>query len=118
MLLLWLTSTIVIATALHALRAKPLARHDPAAPNDARPSGLDLERRASAPQCPFCRQPIGSLRRAGAVRCASCDVLHHAECWSEHGGCSVLGCAREARSRRARGLLAPRPGGARAPAKA
>lgn len=42
-------------------------------------------------RCPFCREALeGALRR-----CAGCRTQHHEACWSEHGGCSLLGCVRE-----------------------
>jgi len=46
-------------------------------------------------RCPYCREEVAGETRV----CGTCDALHHAECWAEHGGCSVFGCAE-----------APRPG--------
>lgn len=41
--------------------------------------------------CPYCRFAI----KPGipVLECPRCRSLHHAECWSDNGGCSVLGCA-------------------------
>ena len=40
--------------------------------------------------CPYCRFPL----RSGVVaqRCKLCGALHHEDCWSDGGGCAVLGC--------------------------
>jgi hypothetical protein len=52
----------------------------------ARPSATDNETR-----CPFCRRDFEESREPKA-RCASCATPHHAECWSENGGCTIFGC--------------------------
>lgn len=39
--------------------------------------------------CRFCHDP---LARGAAVFCAGCLAPHHADCWREHGRCTVLGC--------------------------
>lgn len=44
-------------------------------------------------RCPFCHltfeeEDPGSPR----VRCAQCQTPQHADCWEEHGRCSVHGC--------------------------
>ncbi len=44
--------------------------------------------------CPYCRQPLAAPTDEAAVRCPACEVQHHTECWQEHGGCALLGCAR------------------------
>lgn len=54
---------------------------------DAAPRGPDP---VIALSCSYCR---GGLTRLGAVYCASCLAPHHPECFSEHGRCSVMGCA-------------------------
>jgi LSD1 subclass zinc finger protein len=41
--------------------------------------------------CPYCRFPL--KEGAQAVRCGSCHATHHADCWSDNGGCAVMGCA-------------------------
>lgn len=50
--------------------------------------------------CPYCRDavdPTGS--EAGA--CEACHTVHHAECLTEAGGCTVFGCASAAPRHRA-----------------
>ena len=40
--------------------------------------------------CPYCRFP---LKEGGAIAtCPSCNAVHHAECYTENGGCAVAGC--------------------------
>jgi hypothetical protein len=41
-------------------------------------------------RCPYCHD--GMLAEEGTVFCAACATPHHAECFSDHGGCSLLGC--------------------------
>jgi hypothetical protein len=41
--------------------------------------------------CPYCRFPL--KEGAAAEQCGACSTLHHAECWADGHGCSVLGCA-------------------------
>lgn len=55
--------------------------------------------------CRFCHDP---LARGAAAFCAACLAPHHADCWREHGRCTVLGCG-EARSIRP-GAVEPAPG--------
>ena len=40
--------------------------------------------------CPYCRFPL----KAGvaASKCPECGASHHGDCWSENGGCAVVGC--------------------------
>ncbi|HEX8206570.1 MAG TPA: RING finger protein, partial [Solirubrobacteraceae bacterium] len=41
--------------------------------------------------CPYCRFP---LKEGAQVRdCPTCGAAHHDDCWSDNGGCSVVGCA-------------------------
>lgn len=42
------------------------------------------------PRCPYCQSPVGS--GDVALRCPVCDATHHADCFSENGGCAVYGC--------------------------
>jgi hypothetical protein len=53
--------------------------------------------------CPYCHQALGSVLQEAAMRCPACEVVHHAECWSEHGGCAVHRCERSPREGRERG---------------
>lgn len=41
--------------------------------------------------CPYCRFPL--KEGAPVHACDSCGSVHHAECWSDGGGCAVFGCA-------------------------
>jgi TM2 domain-containing membrane protein YozV len=40
--------------------------------------------------CPYCRAAIGMDE--GATVCEGCSARHHAECYSENGGCTIFGC--------------------------
>jgi hypothetical protein len=41
--------------------------------------------------CPYCRFP---LKEGGEIAlCRHCRAAHHADCWTDNGGCAVLGCA-------------------------
>lgn len=54
---------------------------------------------APAQRCPYCRSDLSS--EPELARCGRCGTTHHAACWDEGGGCTVLGCGarRAARSR-------------------
>jgi len=41
-------------------------------------------------RCPFCRREFEEEN--ARVRCASCATPHHADCWAEHGSCTLFGC--------------------------
>lgn len=41
--------------------------------------------------CPYCRFTL--KQDIPAVACPSCSSVHHADCWSENGGCAVVACA-------------------------
>lgn len=41
--------------------------------------------------CPFCRFPL--KQGASLVSCPACRAVHHSECWTDNGGCAVMGCA-------------------------
>lgn len=43
-------------------------------------------------RCPYCHDGLGDQAR---VLCAGCATPHHAACFREHGGCSLLGCETE-----------------------
>lgn len=40
--------------------------------------------------CPYCRFPL--KEGSAIVQCGSCEATHHADCWQENGGCTVVGC--------------------------
>lgn len=46
-------------------------------------------------RCPYCHEAVA---RAEATTCPSCATDHHAECWQEGGGCTILGCASRPRA--------------------
>lgn len=50
---------------------------------------MELVRISEASRCPFCHAPPG----ADVVTCEGCRAVLHTECWAQHGGCSVYGCA-------------------------
>jgi hypothetical protein len=40
--------------------------------------------------CPICQTTIQGDE--STLRCPDCDLVHHAECWTENGGCGTYGC--------------------------
>ena len=42
--------------------------------------------------CPYCRAPIEPEDES--TLCEACATLHHADCYSENGGCTVFGCSK------------------------
>src|SRR5258708_4344570 len=44
---------------------------------------------ASRTPCPYCTTPLGD---APAHECEGCGARHHADCWSDNGGCAVALC--------------------------
>ena len=40
--------------------------------------------------CPYCSAEIG--KSEASHKCASCSSKHHAECWTENGGCATPAC--------------------------
>ena len=41
-------------------------------------------------RCPYCQASIGAAD--AAVACPLCGAVHHADCFTENGGCAVYGC--------------------------
>lgn len=41
--------------------------------------------------CPYCRDDLAA-ERLEVVCCPACRTAHHAECFADAGGCTVLGC--------------------------
>jgi hypothetical protein len=41
--------------------------------------------------CPYCRFPL--KEGTELALCSHCRAAHHLDCWSDNGGCAVLGCA-------------------------
>lgn len=50
--------------------------------------------------CPYCRDTLSVSGGDPIARCESCRTVHHEACFAEAGGCTVLGCAAQARRRR------------------
>lgn len=46
-------------------------------------------------ECPYCLESITDIK---TTICESCGTAHHAECWSENGGCCVRNCKSARRS--------------------
>ncbi len=44
----------------------------------------------SAVKCPYCRHDLSS--GTAHVACDECHAQHHDDCWSENGGCAIVGC--------------------------
>lgn len=43
------------------------------------------------PVCPYCRMEIDAADK-GQVECPACHTLHHRDCFTENGGCTIFGC--------------------------
>lgn len=41
--------------------------------------------------CPYCRAQIASGEQTN--HCPACNAVHHTDCWTENGGCAVVGCS-------------------------
>lgn len=41
-------------------------------------------------RCPYCQAPIAA--GDAALMCPICNAVHHADCYTENGGCAVYGC--------------------------
>lgn len=54
------------------------------------------------PLCPYCRDTLSVDGTESVEACAHCQTLHHAECFAEAGGCTVLGCRGRGGPRRRR----------------
>jgi hypothetical protein len=60
---------------------------------------------AAGHTCPYCRSPVKT--GDDAKECPSCGAEHHADCWAENDGCSVIGCAASPAARKAAGIVLP-----------
>jgi hypothetical protein len=58
-------------------------------------NGTVRELYAETRRCPFCHDGLAGE----TTTCAGCEAAHHTACWSEHGGCSIFGCAGAPRER-------------------
>jgi hypothetical protein len=74
---------------LKELRATRVRRPKPVT------AGLKLTQLPVPAACPFCKADLARADLgSGVIRCGDCEVAHHSECWTSHGGCSTHGCAR------------------------
>lgn len=55
--------------------------------------------------CPYCRSPVEDV--ADAKECPSCGASHHNDCWSENGGCAVVGCSSGPQPAGGQGVVLP-----------
>jgi hypothetical protein len=63
--------------------------------------GVRVDARPSDPICPYCRDDVGD---EDSRACTVCETRHHAACWEEAGGCTLLGCrGRPRQAQRERG---------------
>src|SRR5690348_12055522 len=46
----------------------------------------------SAAVCPYCRAKISE--EDVSLACEGCGTPHHADCYTENGGCTIFGCSR------------------------
>jgi hypothetical protein len=46
--------------------------------------------RDAGSNCPYCRFTF--KQGVGLLRCPACSAAHHDDCWSDNGGCAVVGC--------------------------
>ena len=74
----------------------------------------------SAAVCPYCRTPI-EPDSGEQFLCTGCGTPHHADCYTENGGCTVFGCSaapadEQKVSVTRRDIAAPLTGAAPAPA--
>jgi hypothetical protein len=46
----------------------------------------------NAPRCPYCHDGLETEDKAEVSSCGACSTLIHSECFSENGGCPILGC--------------------------
>jgi hypothetical protein len=60
--------------------------------------GFILTRHAGPGVCPYCKEKATD----DTVRCGKCGAEHHAECFTEHGGCAIFGCERAPSGRRSK----------------
>jgi uncharacterized membrane protein len=51
--------------------------------------GLATDAHAGRP-CPYCRFAL--KESVEIVQCGACGSVHHADCWDDNGGCSIMAC--------------------------
>jgi TM2 domain-containing membrane protein YozV len=42
--------------------------------------------------CPYCRTKVSA--HDPSLTCEGCGTLHHADCYTENGGCTIFGCSK------------------------
>lgn len=51
---------------------------------------MSLDSASIGARCAYCRSP---WTQDDSVQCPDCATTSHRECWTENGGCPILGCA-------------------------
>ncbi len=51
--------------------------------------GVATDAHAGRP-CPYCRFALKAT--VDIVQCGACGSIHHADCWDDNGGCSIMAC--------------------------
>lgn len=80
--------TLSLAAALNAVAESLREAETSPPPAESEPDRPSLFER----RCPYCHDGLG---RSPQVLCATCVTPHHAACFQEHRGCSLLGCGSE-----------------------
>lgn len=57
--------------------------------------------------CPYCRFAL--KEGAAVVQCGACHAVHHEECFTDNGGCAIMGCAGAATSAASPAAATPPP---------
>ena len=52
----------------------------------------DIVAEVKAEVCPYCRTKI--VAEDGPIVCEGCGTAHHADCYTENGGCTIFGCSK------------------------
>jgi len=56
-----------------------------------RPTSIIATDREAGSNCPYCRFTF--KRGTALLRCPACSAAHHDDCWTDNGGCAVVGCS-------------------------
>lgn len=57
--------------------------------------------------CSYCHYPIKPSQ--DVHECPACKIIHHAECWTENGGCTTYGCGTQPTTAAPAPVVAPAP---------
>ena len=55
------------------------------------PTSTFATERDAGSNCPYCRFTF--KQGAALLRCPACSAAHHDDCWTDNGGCAVVGCS-------------------------